>query len=240
MPELIKEGRFDNYLFPHLLLYLIEKRFTGELVLAFKRVKKAIYFQRGRMIFAHSNEKRFRLGELLIIRGKLTKKQLKVAQQMVDNNHPLGRVLLRLGFIGKEELLLGVKRQIAGILLSTFQWKEGSYWICPGKPPKRLAKLPLNATQLIFDGILQIKDKRWFEKQVGDPSVVLELDDNFMTGYRLLSYNEMVDLIITKIDGKRSVEQIISLMGRDNTFTTLQVLCGLLLLNLLKRKDIGN
>jgi len=240
MPEFIEKGRFDNYLFPHLLLYLVEKRFTGELVLASERVNKAIYFQQGRIVFAYSNEERLRLGERLISRGKLTKEQLKVAHQMVDNNHPLGRVLLRLGFIGKEELLLGVKRQIAGVLLSTFQWKEGSYWIYPGKLPKGLAKLPLNTTQLIFNGILQIKDKRWFEKQVGDPSAVLELDSNFMAGYRLLSYNEMVDLIITKIDGKRSVAQVISLMGRDNTFTALQVLCGLLLLNLLKRKNKGN
>lgn len=240
MPELIEKGRFDNYLFPHLLLYLIEKRFTGELVLAHDRVKKAIYFQDGRIIFAHSNEERLRLGKLLINQGKLTEKQLKAAQQMVDNSHTLAQVLLRLGFIEKTELLLGAKRQVAEILLSTFQWKEGSYWIYKGELPKRLPKLPLNAIQLIFNGIFQIKDRQWFEKQVGDPSVVFQLSDNFMAGYRLLSYNEMVDLIVTKIDGNRNLEGIISLLGRENYFLALQVLYGLLVLNLLKQKNKAN
>lgn len=240
MPKLLEKGRFDNHLFSHLLLYLIENGFTGELVLAFDKVNKSIYFQNGRIIFAHSNEEKFRLGKLLISQGKLTERQLKLAQQKAGNRHPLGRMLLRLGFIGKGELLLVVKRQIAGILLNTFQWKEGSYWIYSGDPPKNLAKLPLNTAQLIFNGILQIKDRQWFENQVGDPSVIFELNDNFMAGYKLLSYNEMVDLIVTKIDGNRNIEEIISLMGRDNTFPALQILCGLLLLNLLRKKNRWN
>lgn len=240
MPELCEKGQFDNYLFPHLLLYLIEKRFTGELVLAQDRVKKAIYFHDGRIIFAHSNEERFRLGELLIHQGKLTKKQLKAAQKMVDNSNTLANVLLRLGYIEKTELLLGAKRQIATVLLSTFQWKEGSYWIYRGRLPKRLPKLPLNAMQLIFNGIFQIKDREWFERQVGSPSVVFELNDNFLTGYRLLSYNEIVDLIVTKIDGNRNSEEIISLMGRENSLLALQVLYAMRLLNLLKQKNKAN
>ena len=240
MPELCEKGQFDNYLFPHLLLYLIEKRFTGELVLAQNRVKKAIYFQDGRIIFAHSNEERFRLGELLIHQGKLTKKQLKAAQKMVDNSNTLANVLLRLGYIEKTELLLGAKRQIATVLLSTFQWKEGFYWIYRGRLPKRLPKLPLNAMQLIFNGIFQIKDREWFERQLGSPSVVFELNDNFLTGYRLLSYNEIVDLIVTKIDGNRNLEEIISLMGRENSLLALQVLYALRLLNLLKQKNKAN
>ena len=240
MPELCGKGQFDNYLFPHLLLYLIEKRFTGELVLAQNRVKKAIYFQDGRIIFAHSNEERFRLGELLIHQGKLTKKQLKAAQKMVDNSNTLANVLLRLGYIEKTELLLGAKRQIATVLLSTFQWKEGFYWIYRGRLPKRLPKLPLNAMQLIFNGIFQIKDREWFERQLGSPSVVFELNDNFLTGYRLLSYNEIVDLIVTKIDGNRNLEEIISLMGRENSLLALQVLYALRLLNLLKQKNKAN
>ncbi|MFB0517674.1 MAG: DUF4388 domain-containing protein [Acidobacteriota bacterium] len=240
MPELIERGQFDNYMFPHLLLYLIEKRFTGELILAQDRVKKAIYFQDGRIIFAHSNEERFRLGELLIHQGKLTNKQLKAAQKMVDNSSTLANVLLRLGYIEKTELLLGAKRQIAGVLLSAFRWKEGSYWIYRGRLPKRLPKLPLNAIQLIFNGIFQIKDREWFERQMGSPSVVFELNDNFMTGYRLLSYNEIVDLIVTKIDGNRNLEEIISLMGRENSLLALQVLYALRLLNLLKQKNKAN
>ncbi len=237
MPEFIERGQFDNYLFPHLLLYLIEKRFTGELVLAQDRVKKAIYFQNGRIIFAHSNEERFRLGKLLISQGKLTKKQLRAAQKMVDNSNTLANVLLRLGYIEKTELLLGAKRQIAGVLLSTFQWKEGSYRIYRGKLPKKLPKLPINAIQLIFNGVFYIKDRQWFERTVGDSSVVFELNDNFITGYRLLSYNEMVDLIVTKIDGNRNLEEIIFLMGRENSLQALQVIYGLRLLNLLKQKD---
>ena len=237
LPELIEKGRFDNYLFPHLLLYLIEKRFTGELILTRDRVKKAIYFQNGRIVFAHSNEARLRLGKLLINQGKLTEKQLKTAQQMVDNSNTLAKVLLKLGYIEKDELLLGAKRQIAAVLLGTFQWKEGSYWIYQGKLPKKMPKLPINAIQLIFNGVFYIKDRQWFERIVGDSSVVFELNNNFITGYRLLSYNEMVDLIVTKIDGNRNLEEIISLMGRENSLQALQVIYGLRLLNLLKQKD---
>ena len=121
-------------------------------------VIKVIYFQKGSISFASSNEKSDRLTEVLKQAGKLTPEQVEDAQSRLKPNVSLGKTLVELGYISAKDLLWGARAQVDGILHHLLFWNQGKYQILEGTLPREIIHLNLTVPVVIFEGIMKTQN----------------------------------------------------------------------------------
>lgn len=103
---------------------------TGELVLTRGRMKKVIFFQKGRPVFARSNVVSDRLGQFLVRIGKISEAQRKdVARIAGEEDASTVQGLRTLGLLGEPECAYYMGQQVKSIIYSVFCWDEGDYAI---------------------------------------------------------------------------------------------------------------
>ncbi|HSP05914.1 MAG TPA: DUF4388 domain-containing protein, partial [Acidobacteriota bacterium] len=110
-----------------LVVQIYSTKRTGVLRLTQGEVKKSVYFKEGSVVFAHSNLKHERLGEILLRLGKITEEELKSVEERLKTGTRLGKALQERGFLSPAEVTSGVSYQIQMIVYSVFNWDNGEY-----------------------------------------------------------------------------------------------------------------
>ena len=88
------------------------------------KVKKTIFFEKGRPCFAISNLVTDRFGPFLVRVGKITNGQLELCQAAADKTgRRTGDVLVEMGLLKETEKLYYVAQQVKAIVYSTFGWE---------------------------------------------------------------------------------------------------------------------
>ncbi|MEE9217777.1 MAG: DUF4388 domain-containing protein [Acidobacteriota bacterium] len=161
MGETDYSGKLEDTALPDLLCKICGDHETGVLRLARHGISKAIYIDRGRIVFASSTEKDDRLGELLLRRGLLRVQQLENALAFLPSQRRLGNILVEMGYIRAEDLVWGVITQVKEIVFGLFQWFDGEYRFERGDlPSKEVITLNLSTPEVILSGISLI-DRWW-------------------------------------------------------------------------------
>ncbi len=91
---------------------------TGVLTFRKGEVVKTVYLHRGRVVYARSSDPDERLGESLLLRGKITVRQYVEASGMIRPGRRLGAILVEIG---------ALEQHVKEILLGVFTWSEGEY-----------------------------------------------------------------------------------------------------------------
>src|SRR5262249_15054527 len=110
-----------------LVVQIYTMRKSGILRLSQHEVKKSLYFKEGTIVFAHSNLKHERLGEILLRLGKITEQEFKTVADKLKTGTRLGQALYEHGFLAQSEVTAGVSYQIQMIVYSVFNWEKGDY-----------------------------------------------------------------------------------------------------------------
>ena len=128
--------------FVHLMLWVVESKFTGTLVLARNEIKKSLIFENSRPVSARSNVPDEALGALLIAEGKLTQTQLQKSLQMTEINESVrtGEALIQLGLIDHAYLNEVLRRQFVKRFNDVFTWPDGKYGFV-GEIPGDVSKI---------------------------------------------------------------------------------------------------
>ncbi len=129
-------------------------RKSGLLSFDFEPVQKYFLFADGSLVFARTNQAEERIGEILVERGKLSRKlQLKLDDYIVPGKE-IGKVLIEHGLITEKDLYEGLRHQIKRIIFNifplfqgTFSFKEGSEYV------KQKLGTRIEIPPLIEDGI---------------------------------------------------------------------------------------
>jgi two-component system OmpR family response regulator len=155
----IREGILASATFPALLYSILRRTDTGVLTLTGDTTEKSIYVQDGRPIFATSNDRDDRLGQVLFKTGQVSLDGLMNAVEIsVKSGKRLGTVLVEQGLIQPHELVEGVGVQVRSIIHSLFVWTRGRYRYSPGPlPTDEVITLKLSPGDLILEGIRTIE-----------------------------------------------------------------------------------
>lgn len=194
---------------------------------------KVVYLQQGNIAFASSNDKNDRLTEVLKRAGKLTPEQIEHAQQRLKPNVSLGKTLVELGYISAKDLLWGARTQVESILHQLLFWDHGSYQIMEGPLPKEIVSLNIPAQQIIYDGVLKTQDRNWVLQHIVSPQSVYALSQEYH--HANTSYKFPVEAIVSRMNGKRTLEEIAQAAGAD-TFEVCKAVAALQILNLAQRQ----
>ncbi|MBP6630862.1 MAG: DUF4388 domain-containing protein, partial [Kofleriaceae bacterium] len=209
---------------------------TGALELRRGEVEKLVYFDRGRPVFAASNQSHDRMGQLLFREGKITAEQYQRCQSLVAaSGRRMGEILVDLGYLKRRELLPAVRRHVEDLVYSVFAWSSGTFRFVAGDggAGERI-RLSRHPSAMILEGIRRKLTEPDLVALVGGPTTVLEIG----SAERLAAMVATADLSLEEqaalaaIDGRRDVAAVTRAAAVEPQ-VVLQLAYGLIVLGVL-------
>ena len=168
------EGRIDACSLPNLIYTACATRETGVLRLHRGESEKSVYIKDGNIVFAGSNDRDDRLGQVLLRTGKVDLESLTSAtERSIHDGKRLGTVLVENGWLQAQDLVWGVIAQVEEILFSVFEWTSGSYQLKLGDlPTKEVITLNVNSADILMRGIRRIHSWYRIQEAIGSLDAV--------------------------------------------------------------------
>jgi two-component system OmpR family response regulator len=142
------------------LQHLTDEQSTGTLALHQDNVVKAIFVQKGEIVFATSTLKADRLGEVLLRHGVISKSAHRATTKvMQESGKREGETLVEMGILAPKALFEGLKLQVEEIIVSAFLWDRGHYRFIEGPLPAHVIPLPVHLDQLLPKALDRMKSR---------------------------------------------------------------------------------
>lgn len=245
------EGTLREYSFADLIQMFGYQRRTGILTLKRSEEFVTLIFHNGSIVgveaFPHRIETM--LGRVLIKQGKITERGLERALNVQKKtNEKLGRILVDIGLISKEDLSSSLALQATKIIFTLFKWKDGEFKFKSSDTVEYDKEYftPIEVDNILMQGMQMLDEwpritslirskKVIFEPLPVKPEfeVVDEVHEGM--GEKKLSRIEFETLKL--IDGKRSVEEIVDL-SHVNEFLTLRSIVSLIEKGLIRERVV--
>ena len=154
----IREGVLSSTAFPGLIYSILSQKETGVLTLTSDTAVKSVYIKSGKPVFASSNDRDDRLGQIFLKAGEVSLEGLLEAlERSIASHRLLGGVLVEMNLIQPHALVEGVRSQVRDILTGLFLWTRGRYRYAPGPlPSDEVITLKLSTGRIIHEGIRRI------------------------------------------------------------------------------------
>ena len=232
--DLSIKGEIETSSVPELLRSLRASGETGVLTVRRGDVTKSIYIQQGRVVYAASNNADERLGESLVIRGKITARQFLEASKMIRPGRRLGGILVEMEALDPEDLIPAVEQQVHDILMELFDWTHGEYeLVIKDMDPDQVLSLQISTENLILEGIRRSRSFTQVIRGVGDIDAVLVPTGTTEVLYKLELTAEEQE-VLSHVNGRATVEQICDVSYLSN-FETCRILWALKVLGVIRR-----
>jgi hypothetical protein len=232
--DLTIRGEIDTTSVPELLRSLLASRETGVLTFRNREVTKGIYVKDGRVVYAASTDVDERLGEVLLLQGKITARQYLDASRMIRTGKRLGALLVEMDALQPEELIPAVEHQVKEILMDLFTWTRGDYeMLIKEQDPDNLIQLNISTENLILEGIRRCRSWSQVWRGIGDIGTVFVRTEDTDVLYKLELSDEEHE-VLAHVNGRSTVEQICEVSYLTN-FETCRTLWALRVLRVVRR-----
>jgi len=222
--QLSLHGVLGSFGIADLFSLLNMSRRTGLLTVFDDPVQKSIWFRRGEIAFAASNQPDDRLGQILYRVGKLSREALAEAERHLLPGKRFGAVLLERKLIDSSGLWWGIKYQIEEIIYSVFRLSRGSFFFFDGNLlDEELAHFSIDTNNVLMEGYQRIDEWGLIREHIRSPRAVLA-----PTGRKPKEkLDERLERLLGLIDGRSTVEEVVRGTGWGE-FNTYKVLFKLL------------
>ena len=232
--ELTIRGDIETSSVPELVRSLLSSGETGVLTVRNGDYVKTISIDRGRIVYASSNNVDERLGEHLLVRGKLTVRQFLEASKLIRPETRLGAILIELGALGPDDLMPAVEYQVREILMDLLTWTRGDYeLVIRDLDPESLVLLNMSTENLILDGIRRSHAWSQVTRAIGGIGTVFVPTGNTEIQYKLELTTEEQE-ILDHVNGRSTVEHICDVSYLSN-FETCRILWALQVLGVIRK-----
>jgi tetratricopeptide (TPR) repeat protein len=222
-------GRLKNFPVADILIDLQRSLKTGILILSSGPVKKKIYIREGDIVYATSGAPEDRLIDTVLRAGRITREQYR---QVSDVSQEQGKthaaVLVELGYLKAEDIVWAVKKQVEDIILSIFPWQNSRFAFLEGpRVSDKVITLKLSTANIIYRGIKGIRDATVVANALPPMNTVLQYSSAPLDMFQDLSIDAEDNDVISLVNGKRSLQEILSMSPLDH-FRTMLTLYALL------------
>jgi two-component system, OmpR family, response regulator len=220
---------------PDLFTAFYQAQQTGELTLQRGKVKKTIYFEKGRPCFAISNLVTDRFGPFLVRVGKINLSQLELCEAAADKTgRRTGDVLCEMGLLKETEKLYYIAQQVKAIVYSLFAWDDGEYRMhFTDRAAAETIKIELSPAHLITRGVKKLyKPERLYRLLPAETRLTPSRQPAF--GLDEVELEKWEAELVPRIDGTRTVKELVELARRPD-HVVYASLVGLLSLKILER-----
>src|SRR4029450_4481829 len=214
-------------------------RETGILMLRNGEITKSVYIQKGRVVYAASTNPDERLGESLLVLGKITARQYLEASRMIRPGRRLGGILVELGASEPDHRIPSVEQHTREILMELFDWVHGEYELnIKDMDPDNVISLNISTENLILEGAGGCRAWSQVRRAIGGIDTVYLPTGNTEVLYKLeLSAEEQE--VLSHVNGRSTVEQICDVSYLSNS-ETCRVLWALQVLGVVKRAQAAD
>jgi CheY-like chemotaxis protein len=225
----IRRGQLHDNL-PSLIGAFWQVRGTGELGLQRGKVKKVLYFQEGRPVFALSNLAADRFGTFLCRVGKITEPDLRAAAGRAQaEGRRTGDLLIEMGLLKDAERMYYVAQQVKAIIYSAFAWEDGEYVLSfQDRAKHEPIQLGLHPAHLISRGIKKLYRTDRLQRLIAlEDRLIPAADPMFhLADLELETWEAQ---LLSRITGERTVAELIALAGKPAhmVYAALAALLGL-------------
>ncbi|HJR15383.1 MAG TPA: DUF4388 domain-containing protein [Gemmatimonadales bacterium] len=209
------KGSLKEASLPDVIQLLFLGRRTGCLALADRHNFGTIYLDEGQITFATIVNRRDRLGDLLVRKGRITAEELEraIAAQEDDREHKLGEILVGLGTLSRSELEDYMRIQIEEAVYYLFTWTSGTFNFEAGvKPESEDFLVHISPEALLLEGARRVDEWSLIEKKIPSFDLIFSVDQNHVTQSAPTLSAEQQRLL-PLVDGTRDVQQLIDASG---------------------------
>ena len=209
------EGRLSEKSFGEILGELYQFNISGVLSLSWDELWKLIYFEDGAIKNIISNQEEENLLEFLLSLEAITESQFNEIQNQLENASIYAA--LRDSSILSEEELNNYNEMLGkGVLYSLFNWLSGAYTFNEMKiKNKDYFHSSFIIPELILEGVKRINDYQIIEFRLGSLNEMVSLSDKFFLQAKDLPLTPSETFIISRIDNKTSIKEIIEMTMLD-------------------------
>lgn len=231
-------GRLEGISLPDLMWALSRRRKTGVLQIHNGRVRKTLYIQEGRIVFAVSSDPNERLGEILLRRGQISLDQLEQALTKLPTGKRLGALLVEAGHLTPDELVTAVLKQVKSVVLDVISWEEGEYHFMEGPlPTQEVITLQVGTSELLLQGIRRLPSFSRIRRSVGAGRAVYGLTEQWFEAVEGLQLTEGEALLLERLKSSdESVENLCREVFLSN-FEIYQTLWAFKVLGIVRERD---
>jgi uncharacterized protein DUF4388/FHA domain-containing protein len=227
MNGLSLQGNLDSFKLPDVLAFLNSTRKTGMLTLMLAEKEAYVFFRRGSVIYAASNQESLRLGPILVRKKKLNRDQAgEIDDLMLRSGGRFGDIALQKGIVSEAQLDDFLKIQVSEVIYDAFVWKGGDFAFYDGIDlPQHAVTISIDLSNLIMEGARRISEWEECLRLLPDSSVVFRVAADPEAEKITLSLDEWKILFL--INGQRTLEELCRETDAD-AFQVYRLVYGLL------------
>jgi tetratricopeptide (TPR) repeat protein len=223
------KGSLKEASLPDVIQLLFLGRRTGCLALADRHNFGTIYLDEGLIVYASIVNRRDRLGDILMRKGRITPEQLQSAidAQTGDREHKLGEILVHQGALSRTELEEYMRLQIEEAVYFLFTWTSGTFNFEAGVRPEREDFLVrISPEYLLLEGARRVDEWSLVEKKIPSFDLIFSVDQKRL-GESAPELSAEQKRLLPLIDGSRDVHHLIEESGMPE-FDVGKALFGLI------------
>lgn len=209
------KGSLKEASLPDVIQLLFLGRRTGCLALADQHNFGTIYLDEGQIVYASIVNRRDRLGDILLRKGRITAEQLQKAIEAQDDDrqHKLGEILVSLNIMTRAELEEYMRLQIEEAVYYLFTWTSGTFNFEAGVKPEREDFLVrISPEALLLEGARRVDEWSLIEKKIPSFDLIFSVDQQHIT-HSAPTLSAEQQRLLPLIDGSRDVRQLIEESG---------------------------
>ena len=216
-------------------LYLSEQ--TGVLELEHDGEKKYIWFSRGLIRCAESDEDDEIIGKRLVAEKLLSAGALEEAESGGSGGVAVAQGLLNRGLIAREPLTHGIKAIIESVVRSVFQWQGGEARFKAEQEDGEASILETDVLvtfEVILQGILTMSDFDPIGEAMRGLDNKMRMRSPATLPVERLTLSPSHGFILSRVDGNSAVADVLSVLPQHEEALALRFLFGLLVMGVLE------
>jgi hypothetical protein len=194
---------------PEILVKIHRYRVPG--VLEFRRGDevKRVFFDKGRIIFATTNQLIESLGDKLVRLGRITQEQYdESVQRMKVTGKRHGVTLVEMKFLAADEMFAYVREQIEEIVLSIFSWATGTVAFTPGRDKNlEFVKVDISVPSAVLRGSRLIPEAKSLVAKLGTRATLFE---RASTEIEDIVLNPDEQRLLDAVDGRHALGDLVN------------------------------
>jgi len=232
-------GTIEETSVPELMHSVLGSGETGVLSFHRRGVTKSVYLHMGRVVYARSSDPDERLGEDLLLQGKITVRQYLEASKLIRPGRPLGTILVELNAINSEDLLSSLEHHVKEMLLDVFTWTTGEYELAMSEPGiGDVITLNFSMENLILEGVRRIRAWSRIYRGIGGDIEAVPVPTGNTEVLLKLELTDEEQEVLSHASGRATYEQICQVSYLSNV-ETCRILWALQVLGVLRREQPG-
>ncbi len=231
------KGNLESFFLSSILQLLQNDKKTGILLVKNAADEAQLILQEGEIIYAMSNHKEARLGNIVLNKGIITRDQLEIClNEGKQKKQALGKILVEKGLINLDQLKRLIQIQVEEILYLILSWEFGEFdYKDVTVDLSGLIVTQVDITSIILEAARRKDEMTELKFHIPHNGVIFKVvsDSDISSEIKpgTIEWN-----ILSLLDGKRNTGDIIELSGLGR-YEVYKILISLISMKIIQRKE---